>query len=57
MKENTPEIWNNTTHISEYKVSTSNANLADEDSERIILEEAHPQSNHNGGTRNGFLAS
>ena len=45
-----PKKWNNTTRISEFKVSASNANMADMSSERIILEEPHPQSNHNGGT-------
>jgi len=42
--------WNNLTRISEFKVSTTNANLADMTSERVILEADHPQSNHNGGT-------
>lgn len=45
-----PMVWDNTTRISEFKVSASNANLADAGSERIILEEPHPQFNHNGGT-------
>jgi glucose/arabinose dehydrogenase len=45
-----PKVWNNTTRISEFKVSASNANMADMSSERIILEEPHPQFNHNGGT-------
>jgi glucose/arabinose dehydrogenase len=45
-----PKTWNNTTRISEFKVSMSNPNLADVSSERVILEEPHPQSNHNGGT-------
>ena len=45
-----PKVWNNTTRISEFKVSSSNMNAADMGSERIILEEPHPQSNHNGGT-------
>ncbi|MBE7170175.1 MAG: PQQ-dependent sugar dehydrogenase [Williamsia sp.] len=42
--------WNNLTRISEFKVSAANSNLADLNSERAILEEDHPQSNHNGGT-------
>ena len=45
-----PKVWDNTTRISEFKVSASNTNLADAASERIILEEPHPQFNHNGGT-------
>lgn len=45
-----PKIWNNTTRISEFNVSASNANMADMSSERIILEQPHPQSNHNGGS-------
>ena len=45
-----PMTWNNTTRISEFKVSASNPNMADMSSERIILEQPHPQSNHNGGT-------
>ena len=45
-----PKVWNNTTRISEFQVSSSNANMANATSERIILEEPHPQSNHNGGT-------
>ncbi|MBD0352606.1 MAG: PQQ-dependent sugar dehydrogenase [Flavisolibacter sp.] len=42
--------WNNLTRISEFKVSSSNANIADLNTERVILEADHPQSNHNGGT-------
>ncbi|MGE5519100.1 MAG: PQQ-dependent sugar dehydrogenase, partial [Candidatus Dadabacteria bacterium] len=45
-----PKRWNNTTTISEFTVSSSNANMANIASERILLHEAHPQSNHNGGT-------
>ena len=54
-----PMTWDNTTRVSEFKVSASNANLADMSSERIILNEPHPQFNHNGGTiafgDDGFL--
>lgn len=42
--------WNNLTRISEFKVASSNANLADLSSERILIEADHPQLNHNGGT-------
>src|SRR4051812_47262084 len=41
--------WDNLTRISEFKVS-GNLNEADMSSERVILEENHPQFNHNGGT-------
>jgi glucose/arabinose dehydrogenase len=44
-----PKVWNNTTTVSEFTVS-SNANVADVNSERKILQEPHPQFNHNGGT-------
>jgi glucose/arabinose dehydrogenase len=42
--------WNSLTRISEFKVSSSNANVADLSSERILIEADHPQLNHNGGT-------
>lgn len=41
--------WNSRTRVSEFTVS-SNANLADINSERIVLEADHPQMNHDGGT-------
>jgi hypothetical protein len=51
--------WDNLTRISEFKVSTSDPNSADINSERVIIEGDHPQLNHNGGTiafgPDGFL--
>lgn len=44
-----PKVWNNTTTVSEFTVS-SNPNVANAGSERKILQEPHPQANHNGGT-------
>lgn len=44
-----PKVWNNTTTISEFRVS-GDPNIADMSTERKILQEPHPQSNHNGGS-------
>lgn len=41
--------WNNFSRIAEFKVS-GNKNMADINSERVVLEWDDPQSNHNGGT-------
>jgi glucose/arabinose dehydrogenase len=47
----TPDTtWSSLTRISEFTVSSSNANVANMSSERVILEADHPQFNHNGGT-------
>ena len=54
-----PSDWDNTATISEFQVSSSDANRADPDSERIILQVDEPQFNHAGGTldfgADGFL--
>lgn len=42
--------WNNLSRISEYRVMGGNPNVADINSEKVILEMDDPQSNHNGGT-------
>ena len=42
--------WNNLSRISEFMVSASNPNMADMNSEKILLDLDDPQSNHNGGT-------
>src|SRR4051812_49105265 len=51
--------WNNLSRISEFKVSSSNPNVADLATARTVLEWDDPQSNHNGGTLafgpDGFL--
>jgi glucose/arabinose dehydrogenase len=44
-----PAGWNHTSVISEFKVSAEDANRADPNSERIILQVDQPQSNHNSG--------
>ena len=44
-----PMTWNNTIRVSEFKVS-GNADVADMGSEKILINEPHPQFNHNGGT-------
>lgn len=48
-EELTHEIFgNHTSYISEFKVS-DNPNVADPDSERVLMKVAQPQFNHNGG--------
>lgn len=42
--------WNNTVRISQFTLSSPSSNTADLSTEKIILEENHPQANHNGGT-------
>lgn len=42
--------WNNLSRISEFRVSSSNPNMADMATEKVLLEWDDPQSNHNGGT-------
>lgn len=41
--------WDHTSRVAEFKVSSQNPNLADKNSERIIMEIDEPQANHNGG--------
>lgn len=43
-----PQEWNHTSIISEFTVS-ENKNVADDESEKVILRINQPQSNHNGG--------
>ncbi len=44
-----PAGWDNTVHMSEFKVS-SDPNRADAGSERVLLQIDEPQANHEGGT-------
>jgi glucose/arabinose dehydrogenase len=46
----TGSTWNNLSRIAEFKISSSNANLADMSTEKVLLDLDDPQSNHNGGT-------
>lgn len=42
--------WNNLSRIAEFRVSASNADIADLSTERILFDINDAQSNHNGGT-------
>lgn len=49
LRENAPTDWDHTNHISEFSVSESDSNLADPDSEQIILQIDQPYYSHDGG--------
>lgn len=48
LRDEAPEGWNHTTHLSEFTVS-DDPDRADPDSERIIMQYDQPQVNHNAG--------
>lgn len=48
LREEGPDGWNHTSHLSEFRVS-EDANRADPASERVLLQIDQPQLNHNGG--------
>jgi len=50
LRDRAPDDWDHTNRLSEFMVSEEDPNLADPDSERIILEMDLPYFNHNGGT-------
>lgn len=50
LSKDAPENWDHTSHISEFQVLPTNPNMADKDSERIIMKVDQPQYNHNAGT-------
>ncbi len=49
LQEGAPEGWDHTSHISEFTVMADNPDMADPDSERVLLQVDQPQGNHNGG--------
>ena len=49
LRDEAPEGWNHTSHLSEFRVSEADPNKADPESERILLQVDQPQSNHDGG--------
>lgn len=49
LRSGAPSGWNHTSVIAEFKVGQNNLNIADKNSEKIIMQIDEPQSNHNGG--------
>ncbi len=48
-REGAPAGWDHTSHVSEFTVSEDDENVADPDSERLILQIDQPAFNHNAG--------
>jgi len=49
LRAEAPADWNCTNHLSEFMVSADNPNMADPNTERVLLMVDKPQMNHNGG--------
>ncbi|MBI3165603.1 MAG: PQQ-dependent sugar dehydrogenase [Anaerolineales bacterium] len=49
LRENAPEDWDHTNYISEFGVLENNVNLANPDSEKVILQIDQPYYSHDGG--------
>lgn len=49
LRADAPQEFNHTSHISEFQVSADDQNVADPDSEQILLQVDQPQFNHDGG--------
>ncbi|MDD1718724.1 MAG: PQQ-dependent sugar dehydrogenase [Methanoregulaceae archaeon] len=49
LRAGAPAGWSCTNHLSEFRVSEANPNLADVATERVILAVDKPSANHNGG--------
>lgn len=50
LRDSAPDDWDHTSHLSEFHVSADNPDMADPESEQVLMEIDQPQSNHNGGT-------
>ena len=49
LRPGAPAGWSSTIHLSEFRVTKSNQNVADPSTERVLMEIDHPQANHNSG--------
>ncbi len=49
LRSESPQNWDHTSHISEFRLSLTDPDKADPESERIILAVDEPQANHNAG--------
>jgi glucose/arabinose dehydrogenase/plastocyanin len=49
LRQGAPTEWDHTSHVSEFQVSANDPNVADPNSERIIMQVDQPQFNHNAG--------
>jgi glucose/arabinose dehydrogenase len=59
LRGNAPQNFDHTNRLSEFKVNTEDPNVADPDSERVVMAIDHPYANHNAGTvafgQDGYL--